>query len=277
LFDPERSSREVARYTLARMLPAALEDDQFRLHYQPLFTLATGVPSGAEALLRWEHPRLGHLLPAKFIAAAEETGIIVPLGRWVLDTACRQASRWARRFPDPLRISVNLAMQQLADEHLVDTVRRMLDENGLLPAHLQLELTERSVIGTDSEPLAVLRDLADMGVRIAIDDFGTGYSNMTYLRRLPVCELKLAGSFINEVGPHGSNRTIDTQIVGSLVSLAHTLGMTVTAEEVETEAQADALRELGCDTAQGNFFGAPAPAGTIELLLESHLRRRTPG
>ncbi len=270
-FDPERSNQEVARYTLARMLPAALEGDQFSLYYQPLFELATGIPSGVEALLRWDHPRLGHLLPARFIAAAEETGIIVPLGRWVLQTACRQARRWARRFPNPLRISVNLAMRQLADDQLVPVVRRLLEENDLQPGQLQLELTERSVIGTDSEPLAVLGDLAAMGVRIAIDDFGTGYSNMTYLRRLPVCELKLAGSFINDVGPSGVNHAIDVQIVGSLVSLAHTLGMTVTAEEVETVSQADALRELGCDTAQGNYFGAPAPAEVVQVLMDSHL------
>ncbi len=266
-FDSERSDQEVARYTLARMLPAALEGDEFSLRYQPLFDLATGLPSGVEALLRWDHPRLGHLLPARFIAAAEETGIIVPLGRWVLETACRQAQAWSGRFPDGLRISVNLAMRQLADDQLVTFIRQVLEENALKPGQLQLELTERSVIGTDSEPLTVLADLAAMGVRIAIDDFGSGYSNMTYLRRLPVCELKLAGSFIAS----GGNHSIDTQIVGSLVSLAHALSMTVTAEEVETAAQAGALRELGCDTAQGNYFGPPSTAAEVQVLMDGYL------
>ncbi len=271
LFDYERSDREVAEYTLARMLPEALQNHEFHLAYQPLFTLATGLPSGVEALLRWHHPKLGNLLPARFIEAAEETGIIVPLGRWILQTACRQARTWAGRFADPLRISVNIAIRQLADRQLIQMIQTTLEENGLQPGQLQLELTERAVIGTDGEPLAVLRELADIGVRIAIDDFGTGYSNMTYLRRLPVCELKLAGSFINEVRPGGDSRKVDAQIVGSLVSLAHTLGMTVTAEEVETKAQAQALRELGCDTAQGNYFGAPSSPEEIQLMMDQHL------
>ncbi len=275
VFDDRRSDREVAQYTLARMLPEALDNHEFHLEYQPLFTLASGRPSGTEALLRWHHPKLGYLLPARFIDAAEEKGIIVPLGRWVLETACRQAQRWTRRFADPLRISVNVAMRQLADPLFVRTIEAILEESGLEPVQLQLELTERSVIGTDGEPLAVLRNLADVGVRIAIDDFGTGYSNMTYLRRLPVCELKLAGSFINDVRPGGDGHGVDAQIVGSLVSLAHTLGMTVTAEEVQTQAQVDILRELGCDTGQGNFFGTPSSAEGVQLLMDEHLRRST--
>ena len=166
---------------------------------------------------------------------------------------------------------MNLAMRQLADDQLVTVVRRLLDENGLEPGQLQLELTERSVIGTDSEPLAVLGDLAAMGVRIAIDDFGTGYSNMTYLRRLPVCELKLAGSFINEVGPGGGNDAIDIQIVGSLVSLAHTLGMTVTAEEVETVAQADALPRVGLRHGAGKLLRPASTGGVVQVLMDSYL------
>ena len=271
LFDAERNDREVAQYTLTRMLPAGLENDEFRLYYQPLFNLGSGLPCGAEALLRWEHPRLGHLLPARFIAAAEESGIIVPLGRWVLETACRQAGTWGGRFAEPLRVSVNIAMRQLADRQLIDVVERVLEESGLRPEQLQLELTERAVISTDGEPLVVLQHLADIGVRIAIDDFGTGYSNMTYLRRLPVCELKLAGTFIKGGGTAGGHNTVDAEIVGSLVSLAHTLGMTVTAEEVETSAQVEALRELGCDTAQGYYFGAPAPPDEVQVLMAGYL------
>jgi diguanylate cyclase (GGDEF)-like protein/PAS domain S-box-containing protein len=277
LFDDRRSNREVAQYTLARMLPDALRNEEFRLEYQPLYTLASGLPSGAEALLRWHHPKLGYLLPGRFIDAAEESGIIVPLGRWILETACAQARAWARRFADPLRISVNVAMRQLADPRFVETIVSLLEASELQPTQLQLELTERAVISTDGEPLALLRNLADLGVRIAIDDFGTGFSNMTYLRRLPVCELKLAGSFINEVRPGGDGHAVDAEIVGSLVSLAHTLGMTVTAEEVQTRAQVESLRALGCDTAQGNYFGPPSPPEVLQMLLDEHVPHRTDG
>jgi len=271
LFDPERSDREVAQYTLARMLPIALAKNELRLHYQPLFSLASGTPTGVEALLRWQHPRLGQLMPGGFIGAAEETGIIVPIGRWVLRTACQQAGAWTRRFNAPLCVSVNIALRQLADPHLVDDITRLLEENELRPQQLQLELTERAVVGTDGEPLGMLKALTDIGVRLAIDDFGTGYSNMTYLRRLPVSELKLAGSFIDELRPHQDGLTTDALIVQSIVSLAHTLGVTVTAEGVETATQAAALRELGCDTAQGNHFGSAGPPDVIQELLDHHI------
>ena len=273
LFDSQRSDREVAQYTLARMLPAALDGDEFRLHYQPLFSLASGAPTGVEALLRWQHPWLGQIMPDRFIGAAEDIGIIVPIGGWVLHTACGQAGNWARRFTDPLCVSVNIAMRQLADPLLIDRITRVLDENDLAPTQLQLELTERAVIGSDREPLTALASLADLGVRIAIDDFGTGYSNMTYLRRLPVSELKLAASFIDELRPRGHGRDTATQIVESIVSLAHNLGLSVTAEGVETAVQADALREIGCDTAQGNYFGAPGPSDAIQRLFDAHLAR----
>jgi diguanylate cyclase (GGDEF)-like protein/PAS domain S-box-containing protein len=273
LFDSKRSDLEVAQYTLARMLPAALAGNQFRLHYQPLFSLASGAPTGVEALLRWQHPWLGQIMPDRFIGPAEEIGIIVPIGGWVLQTACSQARNWARRFTDPLRISVNIAMRQLTDPRLIERITRVLEANGLAPAQLQLELTERAVVGSDSEPLTALAALADLGVRIAIDDFGTGYSNMTYLRRLPVSELKLDASFIDELGSAGRGRDTAAQIVRSIVSLAHNLGLTVTAEGVETAEQADALREIGCDTAQGTYFGPPGPPDAIEQLFAEHLAR----
>jgi diguanylate cyclase (GGDEF)-like protein/PAS domain S-box-containing protein len=272
LFDPERSDREVAQYTLARMLPEALEKGQFRLHYQPIVALATGEPTGVEALLRWQHPRLGRLNPDLFIGAAEETEIIVPLGLWVLRTACAQARTWARSFPDPPCVSVNIALRQCADPELIEHVTRILAENDLLPSQLQLELTERALIGTDGAPLSVLQRLAAMGVQIAIDDFGTGYSNMTYLRRLPVSVVKLAASFIDELRAPAGMNTVDAQIVASLVSLAHTLGATVTAEGVETETQAAALRDIGCDTAQGIYFGPAGPPDYVDRLLGSQLR-----
>jgi diguanylate cyclase (GGDEF)-like protein/PAS domain S-box-containing protein len=267
LFDHERSDREVARYTLARMLPAAMEGREFRLFYQPLVDLRSGAPRGVEALLRWEHPRLGTLAPDSFIGLAEDTGIILPLGRWVLETACQQAKTWAGRFTEPPLISVNIAVRQAWDPGLVGDVASILDQTGLEPSQLQLELTERAVIGTDKQPLAVLQALSDMGVRIAIDDFGTGYSNMAYLRRLPVAELKLAASFIDGLLTATDTTDVDAEIVASLVSLAHTLGLTVTAEGVQTAAQADRLRIIGCDTGQGQYFGPTGPPEDIERLL----------
>ena len=274
LFDYERSDREVAQYTLARMLPSALDNGEFRLHYQPLVELTSGAPRGAEALLRWEHPRLGTLTPHDFIGPAEETGLIVPLGLWVLRTACQQARSWADKFGRGPFVSVNVAVRQCRDPELVSHVARILSETGLLPSQLQLELTERAVIGTDNQPIAVLQALADMGVRIAIDDFGTGYSNMTYLRRLPVTELKLDASFIEGLRAVEGATTVDGKIVASVVSLAHALGLTVTAEGVQTQGQAECLRAIGCDAGQGEYFGATGPAEAIDELLSRRLRRR---
>ena len=263
LFDPERSLREVDQYTLAQLLPAALDRGEFRLYYQPLIALSDGSTTGFEALLRWEHPRLGQIRPDRFIAAAEETGIIVPIGRWVLEESCRQARRLEESSGIRPCVSVNVALRQLSDGRLLDDVLRVLEREHLSPQQLQLELTERAVVGSDSEPLIELQALAALGVGIAIDDFGTGYSNMTYLRRLPITALKLDQSFVTGLRP-GSNEHTDAVIVRSIVTLAHELGLTVTAEGVETADQAQALRELGCDHAQGMFFGAPGPGDRLD-------------
>ena len=273
LFDPERSLRDVDQYTLAQLLPAALEGNEFRLHYQPLICLADGAPIGFEALLRWQHPRLGQVRPDRFIAAAEESGIIVPIGQWVLEESCRQARRlWQSTGARP-QVSVNVAMRQLADGRLLDQVLRVLAEEELTPDQLQLELTERSVIGSDNQPLAELQALAACGVGIAIDDFGTGYSNMTYLRRMPITGLKLDRSFITGLRPGDPNHT-DAKIVRSILTLAHDLGLTVTGEGVETQEQAEALRELGCDQAQGMYFGPPGPVDDLIEVFGGRTRGR---
>jgi diguanylate cyclase (GGDEF)-like protein len=267
LFEPERDAREITRYRLSSALPAALAGEDLRVHYQPLRRLADGRLHGVEALVRWDHPRMGLLGPETFVGLAEESGMIVPLGRHVLQVACRQAFAWFGAGRTGPFVSVNLASRQLRDEHLVDDVRAALSDNGLRPQQLQLEITESAVIGTDPLTGHTLDALADMGVRLAIDDFGTGYSNLTYLRRLPLHELKLDGSFLRGLHCEEAADPVDVQLVGSIVSLAHLLGLTVTAEGVETQAQVTILSGLGCDAGQGTYFSSAADPADVGRLL----------
>jgi len=210
---------------------------------------------------------MGLLGPETFVGLAEESGMIVPLGRHVLQVACRQAFAWFGAGRTGPFVSVNLASRQLRDEHLVDDVRAALSDNGLRPQQLQLEITESAVIGTDPLTGHTLDALADMGVRLAIDDFGTGYSNLTYLRRLPLDELKLDGSFLRGLHCEEAADPVDVQLVGSIVSLAHLLGLTVTAEGVETQAQVTILSGLGCDAGQGTYFSSAADPADVGRLL----------
>ncbi|MGS2619342.1 putative bifunctional diguanylate cyclase/phosphodiesterase [Micromonospora sp. LZ34] len=264
LYDADRDRRELARQALSAAIPTALERGEFYLDYQPLTSLRDGRLLGVEALVRWRHPELGVLRPDSFIGLAEETGLIVPLGGWVLAEACREAESWVGSGPVPY-VSVNMAVRQVHRPGLVQEVRGLLRNTGLPPERLQLEITESTMMSTAEEPVRALRVLADLGVRIAIDDFGTGYCNLAYLRDLPVTELKVAGEFVAglrapAVEPAG--RT-DERILASLVSLAHALDLTVTAEGVETAGQAERLRAIGCDAGQGWHFGRPAPAERI--------------
>jgi diguanylate cyclase (GGDEF)-like protein/PAS domain S-box-containing protein len=259
LFDQKRHALDVTRYELAASMPAALERKEFYLDYQPLVRLTDRVVSGVEALVRWRHPRLGVLGPDQFIPLAEETGLIVPLGRWVLREACLQGAAWRERSRTPGGIiSVNLAVHQIKDRGIVDDVAAILAETSLDPKVLQLELTESAVMGT-AEPLETLQALASLGLSIAIDDFGTGYSNFAYLRNLPVHALKLAGSFVAGLRPVERPDPVDEQIIAAVINLAHVLGLTVTAEGVETAEQANRLAVLGCDTGQGWYYAEPGP------------------
>jgi diguanylate cyclase (GGDEF)-like protein len=269
LFDPERNERELTRYALSSAMPAALERGEFCLDYQPLVSLCDGRLLGVEALVRWRHPKLGVLRPDKFIGLAEETGLIVRLGGWVLAEACRQARKWIDLSPKAPFVSVNLAVRQVRRPGLIQEVTDLLEEYHLPPGRLQLEITESAMMNGADESVGNLRTLSDLGVRIAIDDFGTGYSNLSYLRTLPVCELKVAGSFVEGLrAPAAEPASLtDERILATLVSLAHTLNLTVTAEGVETAAQADRLRAIGCDAAQGWHFGAPMSPDHVDALL----------
>ncbi|WP_243740998.1 EAL domain-containing protein, partial [Streptomyces sp. 8K308] len=260
LFDPERNANRMTRQSLSSTLRPAVERGEFTLEYQPIVGLADDVVRGAEALVRWNHPRFGKLGPDKFVGLAEENGAIVPLGRWVLREACRQARRWQLDHPGaPLFVSVNVAVRQVWDSDLVSDVAEALQESGLPSGLLQLELTESAVMGSAGRPLQALQALSDMGVRIAIDDFGTGYSNLAYLSRLPVRALKLDGMFVRGFRTARHLNPADETIVTSLVQLAHKLGLTVTAECVEGPAQAERLRRIGCDTGQGWHYARPMP------------------
>ena len=268
MFDLGRNDREVARFTLSATMPAAVDHDEFFVDYQPLVALDDCTLRGVEALVRWRHPTYGVLGPEQFIELAEETGAIVELGHWVLARACEQARRWRDSFGDAAPfVSVNLAPRQLSEPGLVEDVVKILADTGLDPAHLQLELTEQALMGDEAGPLEALSKLYDMGVRIAIDDFGTGYSNLPYLRRLPLHELKLAGSFAVGLRPHDPD-PVDERIVATLVNLAHALELTVTAEGVETVAQLERLRALGCDAGQGYLFAPPGTPEVIDVLLQ---------
>ena len=271
LFDADRNRRELARYALSAAIPAALDRGEFYLDYQPLTSLRDGRVLGMEALVRWRHPELGVLRPDSFIPLAEETGLIVPLGSWVLAEACREAGTWSAVDGDAPFVSVNLAVRQLHRADLVPEVRGVLGRTGLPPRRLQLEITESTMMSTVVEPVRALRVLGDLGVRVAIDDFGTGYCNLAYLRDLPVDELKVAGEFVTGLRAPGS-RT-DERILASLVSLAHALDLTVTAEGVETADQADRLRAIGCDAGQGWHCGRPGPAaphlGRVPVQVEA--------
>ncbi|WP_405915390.1 putative bifunctional diguanylate cyclase/phosphodiesterase [Streptomyces sp. NBC_00728] len=267
LADPEADARAITRNGLTTALPAALDRGEFFIEYQPLVHLGDGSVQGAEALVRWLHPQHGVLGPDRFIPLAEHTGLIVPLGRWVLEQSVRQARTWQQRNSGagPLRVNVNLSPCQLTHPGLVQDTVDILEREGLDARALCLEVTESALIGADDDLLKPLRRLAEMGVDIALDDFGTGYSNLANLRRLPVSILKLDRSFTQGMQQFPAD-PVDLKIVEGIVSLAHSLDLAVTVEGVETGAQAEQLRILGCDTAQGWYYARPGPPERLHEL-----------
>jgi diguanylate cyclase (GGDEF)-like protein len=265
LFDPAMHAQTLDRATLEHDLRRAIERSELRLHYQPLVDLETGTVLGMEALLRWQHPTRGLVPPLSFIPVAEETGLILPIGRWVLETACHQLRDWERRFPAAagLAVSVNLSARQFAESTLIPNVAAILDHAGLEPGQLELEITESVVMDQSEASIERLRGLRALGVRLVLDDFGTGYSSLSYLRRLPLDTIKVDRSFVSGLG----SGPADIPIVQAVVSLAHGLGIDVVAEGIETSAQLASLRELGCDRGQGFLLSRPLPDLAMEALL----------
>ncbi len=251
------------RVQLESDLHNAIALKQFELYYQPKVNTATGTVRSAEALIRWVHPERGLIPPDSFIPLAEECGLIGAIGEWVVREACRQARAWQDSGMAPLRISVNLSPSQFRGSGLTQTIRSALDEAGLHPQYLEVELTESAVMSEPEESIAILEQLSAMGVLVSVDDFGTGYSSMSYLRRFPIDKLKIDRVFINEI----ASRPEDASIVRAIVSLAHSLRLKVVAEGVETSAQLDFLKHVGCDEYQGFHFSRPVPAIEFERLI----------
>jgi len=264
LFDAERHAREVTRYRLSANLRGALERGEFFVEYQPIMRLADNALYGAEALVRWRHPVLGPLGPDDFIGLAEHTGLIVPLGRWVLRESLRQLARWQR---PGLKMNVNLSARQFQDAALVTDVRDALAESGVDPACLTLEITESMLLQDIDAATDTLHALRRLGVRLAIDDFGTGYSSLNYLKRLPVDIIKIDRAFVTQVATDDG----DKALVDAVVGLSQALRMQTVAEGIETDDQWTALRRLGCDFGQGFLFGRPVDPASIELLLDESL------
>jgi diguanylate cyclase (GGDEF)-like protein len=268
LFDARMRAALVARLKTEADLRAALADDQLCLYYQPLLSLQRDAFVGAEALVRWRHPTRGLLAPADFIGVAEDSGLIAPLGAWVLGEACRQAAAWAHEtqsaaapygpaFAAPSRtVSVNLSPRQLSQSDVPELLDRALAESGAEPALIELEITESVLMEQSAAALATLRQLKELGVRLVLDDFGTGWSSLGYLKRFPIDALKIDREFVDGLGTESE----DTAIVSAVLSMAEALELDVIAEGVETQQQLAWLREHGCGFAQGFLLGRPAPA-----------------
>ncbi|KAA0232783.1 MAG: hypothetical protein JJLCMIEE_03594 [Acidimicrobiales bacterium] len=270
IFERSIRARAVDRLTTETELRWALDRSELRSYYQPIISLDTGEVRAVEALLRWEHPHKGFLLPSEFIGVAEETGLIVPMGRWVVHDACRQAAEWRAAgigTPD-LELSVNLSGRQLSHRNLVEDIGMALDETGLAAERLTLEITESVLLDDVKTSLHTLERLRALGVQIAIDDFGTGYSSLTYLRRFPVDTVKIDRSFVHGIRDDKSNAAIVKAVIG----LAHALGLRSVAEGVEAPADLERLRLLGCDCAQGFLMARPESAEDTRELLATHPR-----
>jgi EAL domain-containing protein (putative c-di-GMP-specific phosphodiesterase class I) len=260
-FSSDMNSRAQERLSVENYLRLALRRNELALHFQPRMKIDTGELVGVEALIRWQHPRRGLLMPERFIEVAEDSGLIVPIGEWVLENACSHIREWHRTIKPGLRLSLNISVGQMMDgERLYRAVEAAVRNSGVAPETLELELTESHLMQNIAEKAMLLNRLGELGVGLAIDDFGTGYSSLSYLKTLPVDSIKIDSSFVRDIGQDAN----DEAIIRAIVAMAHSLHLSVVAEGVETEAQLRALRELGCDEYQG-FLESPAlPAADFE-------------
>lgn len=265
IFDQVMYEQTLDRLQLESDLRLALDLQEFCLYYQPIISLVTGKLTGFEALIRWQHPQQGFISPEKFIPLAEDTGLIVSLGEWVLREACHQMHVWQIQFPNlaPLSISVNLAARQIREPNLVDRIARILVETGLSGSSLKLELTESMLMEDITETIDTLLQIGAMNVQLSIDDFGTGYSSLSYLHRFPISTLKIDRSFVSRMTANNEN----LEVVGVIINLAHALGMNVIAEGVETATQSHQLKALGCEFGQGYFFSKPLNCASVAAIL----------
>jgi EAL domain-containing protein (putative c-di-GMP-specific phosphodiesterase class I) len=262
-FSPEIKSQSIERLMLETNLRHALELSQLTLHYQPKLDVASEAINGVEALLRWNHPDLGNLPPMKFIPLAEETGLIIPIGRWVLRTACAQNMEWQRQGLPVITMAVNLSPRQFLDENLLGDLDDVLRETGMPARLLQLEITESMVMQNVERAIKLLDAIQSRGVRLAIDDFGTGYSSMSLLKQFPIDTIKIDKSFVRDLAENEEDRAIATAII----AMGKALGLTVVAEGVETSEQDAFLRRRECDELQGYLFSRPVPANEIPPML----------
>jgi len=268
MFTPDMTSDDFEQLSIGNSLRRALDRNEFVLHYQPQMNLETGEIVGMEALIRWQHPDMGLLHPSRFIHWAEETGLIVPIGEWVLQEAARQNKEWQNKGLPRLRVSVNLSALQFRQKNLVESITRVLQDTNLAPDCLELELTETVVMENAGPSIYVPHRLRAMGVRFSIDDFGTGYSSLNYLKRFPANTIKMDRSFINEL----TLESKDAAIAQAVITLGHGLNLTVLAEGVETEGQLSILKEFQCDSIQGFLFSHPLPSDQLESLLHDNHR-----
>jgi EAL domain-containing protein (putative c-di-GMP-specific phosphodiesterase class I) len=271
-FTKETRTQSIERLTLETALRRGLERNQFALYYQPKVDMATGQITGVEALLRWTHPELGVLPPMQFIPLAEETGLIVPIGRWVLREACAQNMAWQRRGLRPVSMAVNLSPRQFADRQLLQDIDEALAASGMSPVLLQLEVTESMVMRNVSRAIKVLDAIQSRGIRLAIDDFGTGYSSMSLMKQFPIDTIKIDRSFVRDL----PNDSEDRAIAQAIISMGKALGMTVIAEGVETVEQEAFLRNHACDEMQGYLFSKPVQPEQMADLLRSAPRLVSP-
>jgi diguanylate cyclase (GGDEF)-like protein len=283
-FKPAMNARAVERQSIEESLRRALEGDEFSLYYQPKINLSTGAISGAEALIRWSHPTRGLLAPPTFIPVAEECGLILPIGKWVLREACTQAKGWADAGFADVSVAVNVSAKEFRGESFVSDLFAILEETGLAPGALELELTESVFMKHTESAADILQSLRQTGVQVAVDDFGTGYSSLSYLRNLPIDTLKIDQSFVKQIALNGN----EAAIVTAVISMARSLKLQVVAEGVETLAELEFLRDQDCEQAQGFYFSRPVPVSKfVRLLLQeaerlkkakpASLRDRTPG